>query len=85
MSTRDLLQLQAWATTQAANVDNPKGERRLWRQISREVETYQRGTVLTTPAGAPLCTVCNETGGHHRSLATGRYVTDHVIADGLLW
>lgn len=85
MTTRDLVTLRGWAETQSRNSDNPRGERVLWRQIAREVAAYERGTVLTTPAGGPLCTVCREPSGRHRSLATGRYVSDHDVSEGLLW
>lgn len=82
---RDLLTLHTWSLSQAKRSDVPVGERRLWRQIAREVEAYERGTVTTTPAGAPLCQVCRESGGRHRSLASGRYVSGHDASEGLLW
>lgn len=85
MSVRDVQTLGVWAREQAEDRANPAGERRLWKSIAREVDAYQRGTVLTTPAGAPLCSICREPNGHHRSLATGRYVTKHDTTEGLLW
>ena len=85
MSVRELQTLHAWASEQAKEPANPAGERRLWRTIAREVETYQRGTVLSTPSGAPLCSICREANGRHRSLATGQYVTKHDTTEGLLW
>lgn len=85
MSVRDLQTLHTWASMQAKNPTNPAGERRLWRSIAGEVDAYQRGTVLTTPAGAPLCSICREPNGQHRSLATGQYVTNHDATEGLLW
>ena len=85
MSVQELQRLHTWAQAQAQEPANPAGERRLWRQIAREVQAYERGVVTSTPAGTPLCQVCREPGGRHRSLATGRYVSEHDSSEGLLW
>lgn len=85
MSTRDLQVLRGWAEEQAGDPRNPRGERRLWRQVAREVRAYESGGVLSTPAGSALCGVCREANGRHRSLSSGRYVTGHDASEGLLW
>lgn len=84
MSAQDLQALRAWATECAADRSNPAGERRLSRQVASEVRAYER-VPATTPGGVPLCSICREPGGHHRSLATGRFVADHDASEGLLW
>ena len=85
MSARDLAQLRSWATEQADDLGNTLRERRLWRRIAGEVEAYQGGLEVSA-SGAPLCRVCREPDGRHRSTSTGRYVAGHdAAAAGLLW